>query len=158
MPSKSRRIVFSLTPYLTASCARSACPPHNRLSPVFWSRRIPPSKRRPQSLHLYRCVRPLRPFLTTFVDPQKKHFFNHISENLYKDMDFNPLQRFHHPKCPPRRTCGTFSTKTPPPQWQGLTWQGGTIEWKHLGTMALARSSRPLRTITIPSSTTSTAG
>ncbi|MBD5225349.1 MAG: HipA domain-containing protein, partial [Bacteroidales bacterium] len=37
---------------------------------------------------------------TTSEDPQKKHFFNHINDNLCKDIKINPLQRFHHPKCP----------------------------------------------------------
>ena len=63
------------------------------------SRRIPPKNWRPQSLHLYCCFLPLRPFLTTFTDPQKKHFFNHISNNLCKDIKINALQRFYPTFC-----------------------------------------------------------
>jgi hypothetical protein len=36
----------------------------------------------PQSLHLYICLEPLRPFFTTFEEPQKKHFFYHIINNI----------------------------------------------------------------------------
>ena len=72
------------------------------------SRRWPPRNCLPQSLHLYNCLRPLRPFLTTFLDPQKKHFFKHINDNLHKDMKINSLQRFHHPECPPRRFCQLY--------------------------------------------------
>ncbi|MBQ0127843.1 MAG: hypothetical protein KBS80_07670, partial [Bacteroidales bacterium] len=43
------------------------------------------------------------PFLTTFEDPQKKHFFKHINDNLCKDMQINRLQGFHPTKCPPRQ-------------------------------------------------------
>ena len=63
------------------------------------SRRIPPKNWRPQFLHLYCCFLPLRPFLTTLVDPQKKYFFNHISNNLRKDIKINPLQRFYPTFC-----------------------------------------------------------
>ena len=34
--------------------------------------------------------------------PTEKAFFKHINNNLYKDMQINLLQRFHHPECPPR--------------------------------------------------------
>lgn len=37
----------------------------------------------------------LRPFLTTFLDLQKKHFFKHINDNLHKDKKINRLQGFH---------------------------------------------------------------
>ena len=50
-------------------------------------------------MHLYCCFLPLRPFLTTLRDPQKKHFFNHISNNLRKDIKINPLQRFYPTFC-----------------------------------------------------------
>ncbi|MBR5898156.1 MAG: hypothetical protein IKZ14_01645, partial [Muribaculaceae bacterium] len=43
----------------------------------------------------------LMPFLTTLFEPQKKHFFYHINEFLYKDMYFSALQRFHPTFCPP---------------------------------------------------------
>ena len=56
----------------------SICQPLLSLSPtekvVTWTFWVLVSKRRPQPLHLYRCMRPLRPFQTTFADPQKKHF------------------------------------------------------------------------------------
>ena len=55
-----------------------------------------------RALHLYNCFRPLTPFLTTFGDPQKKHFFKHINDNLHKDMKINSLQGFYPTKCPPR--------------------------------------------------------
>ena len=41
------------------------------------------------------------PFLTTLFEPQKKHFFYHLNEFLYKDMYFSALQRFHPTFCPP---------------------------------------------------------
>lgn len=46
----------------------------------------PPKNWRPQDLHLYKCFRPLTPFLTTSEEPQKKHFFKHINDNLRKDI------------------------------------------------------------------------
>ena len=52
---------------------------------------------RRQSLHLYCCFLPLKAFLTTFVGPQKKHFFYHISDNLHTDMDF--ILPNVHPAC-----------------------------------------------------------
>ena len=42
---------------------------------------------------------PLRPFLTTFADPQKKHFFNHISDNLCKDIKISALHGFYPTFC-----------------------------------------------------------
>lgn len=36
----------------------------------------PPKNWRPQDLHLYKCFRPLTPFLTTSEEPQKKHCTN----------------------------------------------------------------------------------
>lgn len=48
--------------------------------------RRPPKNWRPQDLHLYKCFRPLMPFLTTSEEPQKKHFFKHINDNLCKDI------------------------------------------------------------------------
>lgn len=45
-------------------------------------------------MYLYCCFQPLRPFLTTFADLQKKHFFNHISNIIRKDIKINALQRF----------------------------------------------------------------
>ncbi|MBR5898763.1 MAG: hypothetical protein IKZ14_04770, partial [Muribaculaceae bacterium] len=50
----------------------------------------------------------LMPFLTTLFEPQKKHFFYHINEFLYKDMYFSALQRFHPTFCPP---CRGFSIR-----------------------------------------------
>ena len=46
----------------------------------------PPKNWRPQDLHLYKCFRPLTPFLTTSEEPQKKHFLKHINDNLRKDI------------------------------------------------------------------------
>ena len=40
----------------------------------YFQRRFSGGSRR-QSLHLYCCFLPLKAFLTTFVGPQKKHFF-----------------------------------------------------------------------------------
>ena len=63
------------------------------------SRRKPPKNWRPQSLHLYCCFLPLRPFLTTLDDPQKKHFFCHINNNLCKYIKINILQGFYPTFC-----------------------------------------------------------
>ena len=56
----------------------------------------------PQSLHLYIWLEPLRPFLTTFEEQQKKHFFYHIINNMaqiyeYQDIDAHVILLFVHP-------------------------------------------------------------
>ncbi|MBR2459367.1 MAG: hypothetical protein IKB39_08665, partial [Bacteroidaceae bacterium] len=45
---------------------------------------------------------PLRPFLTTFEEQQKKHFFYHIINNMaqryeYQDIDGHVILLFVHP-------------------------------------------------------------
>ncbi|MDY4662893.1 MAG: hypothetical protein SPC28_01640, partial [Alloprevotella sp.] len=47
---------------------------------------------------------PLRPFLTTFEEQQKKHFFYHIINNMaqiyeYQDIDAHVILLFVHPAC-----------------------------------------------------------
>ena len=66
------------------------------------SRRLPPMNCLPQSLHLYIWLEPLRPFLTTFEEQQKKHFFYHIINNMaqryeYQDIDGHIILLFVHP-------------------------------------------------------------
>ena len=56
----------------------------------------------PQSLHLYIWLESLRPFLTTFEEQQKKHFFYHIINNMaqiyeYQDIDAHVILLFVHP-------------------------------------------------------------
>ena len=63
------------------------------------SRRIPPKNWRHQSLHLYCCFLLFKPFLATFGDLQKKHFFNHMSNNLCKYIKIDALQRFYPTFC-----------------------------------------------------------
>ena len=64
-PSRSHSIVLTDTPYFAANCFRVCLPSMYSEMTKNW---------RPQSLHLYCCFLPLRPFLTTLGDPQKKHF------------------------------------------------------------------------------------
>ena len=50
---------------------------------------------------VYNCLRPLRPFLTTFLDPQKKHFLSIsmiIFANVRKSVDYKDyiLLNVHH--------------------------------------------------------------
>lgn len=46
-----------------------------------------------------------RAFMTSSVDPQKKHFSDNISDSLHKDRHISLLQGFYHLERSPRRFC-----------------------------------------------------